>query len=136
MQDHELRLAEFGIVEGGLEAQRVGVGKAKIGAAADGAVDMHRQAQASGLLRDAMKQEILQLLVIRIRRRCAPAYERAVNPRCIGLRSPLEIQRAQIRSLELERHSALLLPSLQRGDDDARNVFIQSRRLRGDAELT
>ena len=92
-------------------------------------MDVHWHPKPASILRDRAKQIVLQRFVLPIcrhrQRRAAVGYISRIHARRFRLSGRFEIERAQIRGLELDRQCTLLLPALKRGDCDTRYVIIE-----------
>src|SRR5205085_11166772 len=87
-------------------------------------VDGH--AETPGLARDVAEEKILKRLVLSRRGRSA-AREACVDARGVGLARVGEVERAQVRGLELDCDRAVSLLPFERRRDDARRVLSKRR---------
>ena len=76
MHDYEIRLAQRRVIERGLQQRRIRAALQEVVAAARRGMNVNSQAQPAGLLREVVKQKILQLAVLR-----APALPRPLRMR-------------------------------------------------------
>ena len=134
MDDDKAGAAQGRIVECRFEQQRIGSGGLVVRAGSLEGVNVHRQADASGLASDVSEDEILQDLVIVVRRFPA-AGEAGVDAACPVARRGGEVERSQVRRLEFDRHRARLPLALERRCDYCAEVAVQRGRQLRDVKV-
>ncbi len=127
MQHYEPGLTQIRIVQHGFEQQRIDAADVEVSARAGVGVQMHGHAQPPAFGGDVAEQKILEWLVFGFGRRALRP-----EPRVDGFGRAavdlVELERSQIRRLELFRHRAARALTLQRRRHHARQVFAQCRR--------